>query len=73
MGVVQVALLFIGKDFVGLLNRLELGFGIFALVFGDLVGVVGQCCLYPVLEDVGRLVTGFQRACLVVSLSDLGG
>jgi hypothetical protein len=40
MGIVEVALLLILEDLVGLRYGLELGLGLFADGFGDLVGVV---------------------------------
>jgi hypothetical protein len=45
MGVVEVPLVVIGKDFVGLFRGLEADLGFFALVLSDLVGVVRQCGL----------------------------
>ena len=45
MRVVEVALVIVGEDLVGLFGRLEADFGFFALLDGDLVGVVGECCL----------------------------
>lgn len=43
MGIVELALLFIAKDFVGLGYGLELDLGFGALVLGDFVGVVEEC------------------------------
>jgi hypothetical protein len=45
MGVVEVSLLVIVEDFVGLTGSLETNFGFGAFGFCDLVGVVGQCGL----------------------------
>lgn len=51
MCVIYVALVFIVKNLVCLLNSLELDFGGGALFFGDFVGVVGQRSLH-VIESV---------------------
>ena len=40
MGVVEVALVIVGEDFVGLFRRLEANLCFLALFDGDLVGVV---------------------------------
>jgi hypothetical protein len=43
--VVEVSLIVIVEDFVGLFRRLEADFGLYALVFCDLVRVVCKCSL----------------------------
>jgi hypothetical protein len=46
MGVVEVPLVVIGEDFIGLFCGLEANLGLFALIFGHLIGVVCQCGLW---------------------------
>lgn len=42
MGIVEMALLLILQDLVGLADGLELGFGLFSAILRDLVGVMLQ-------------------------------
>lgn len=52
MGVVDVALLVIIKDFVCLLNGLEFDLGGWALIFGDFVGVAREGGLYMIIVSL---------------------
>lgn len=45
MLVVQLAVLLIAEDFVGLRDSLELLIGLFTLVVGNLIGVGSECSL----------------------------
>jgi hypothetical protein len=51
--VVEVALVIVGEDLVGLFGGLEADLGFFALLDGDLVRVVGECCLCVFVRMVG--------------------
>ena len=53
MRVVEVALVIVGEDLVGLFGGLEADLGFFALLDGDLVRVVGECCLCVFVRMVG--------------------
>lgn len=46
MSIVEVALLVIVEDFVGLASRFEANFSFGAFRFCDFVGMMGQCGLY---------------------------
>lgn len=43
MLVVEGTLFLISKNLVGLSNRLELGFRLYSLVFGNFIGVMLEC------------------------------
>jgi hypothetical protein len=63
VGIVEVPLVVIVENFVGLLRGLEPDFCFFALSFGDLVWVVCECGLLLVRcevveEEVGRKPCG---------------
>jgi hypothetical protein len=51
--VVEVALVIIGENFVGLFGGLESNLGFFTLFDSDLVGVVCECSLAIVVKMVG--------------------
>jgi hypothetical protein len=52
VNIVELALLLIAENFVGLRDFLELGFGFFSMLFGNLVWVVLQGGLFRICKKV---------------------
>lgn len=76
MCVVQVALVLIVQDIVGLLHSFEFDFSRFPLRFGDLIRMARESCLFEKKKErkkllASALLDGWCRPHFAVSLADI--